>query len=309
MKAVLAVSGFVAGLVFAAAAPAEEMLRYETGDWIFTAPATLGTQADLELNGRQVQLCSDEIVALTGHRPPAPAKFTVQWVIDESVWYSAASAMGWVNSVPPSFRLVDDASRAFREDVVRRSVCFGPHEVTHVLTWPSFGGGGWANEGLATFTDFVYQSAAWRCCSPPPKLHLSCDETGYTDGFERRAYSDLSSFIVNFDMYRTAACFWVEAHRFGGLPAIRGILAGMRYQRPTTTGEFVMHHAGRVLNRDLRPIAARYGFEPAELEAGPTPRIPGCTLIGTGSGEVPGKDVARIDQGLDRVTGVERILP
>src|SRR3990172_8932903 len=99
-----------ARLVFAAAAPAEEMLRYETGDWIFTAPATLGTQADLELNGRQVQLCSDEIVALTGHRPPAPAKFTVQWVIDESVWYSAASAMGWVNSVPPSFRLVDDAS-------------------------------------------------------------------------------------------------------------------------------------------------------------------------------------------------------
>jgi RTX calcium-binding nonapeptide repeat (4 copies) len=143
----------------------------------------------------------------------------------------------------------------------------------------------------------------------------------------------------------------------GGLPAIRGVLASMRTQRPTTTGELVLHHANRVLHADLRPVLARYGFEPAELTARPVPAIPGCTLIGSAQRDAikgtsgadtvcglagndvvtggagrdvleggpgndvleardrrrdvvrggPGRDTARIDRGLDRVVGVERL--
>jgi hypothetical protein len=306
VKLVLAGVGAVFVLGLASVAPAQEFLRYETEDWIFTAPAALGTQADLELNGRQIQLCSDEIEALTGHRPPAPAKFTVQWVVSESVWYSGAGPTGWVNSVPPSFRLVDESTRPFREDVVRRGVCFGPHEVTHVLTWGSWGPG-WANEGFAEFTDRLYDSAAWKCCTEQPRLQQTCDETGYTVFGERHPYSDLSDFRIDFEHYSTAACFWIEVHARGGSPAIRGILAGMRYRRPATTAELVVHQVNRVLNVDLRPVLARYGFEPAELEAGPTPLIPGCTLIGMSTADViegpSGSDTICGLAGNDRLTG------
>ena len=302
----LLVVGIASALLIVSSAPAQEALRYETADWIFTAPASLGTQADLELTGRQVQLCHDEIELLTGYRPPRPEKFTVEWVISDTTWYSGARPTGWVNSVPPSYRLVSDTVRAVREDIVRRGACFGPHEVTHVLTFSS-PMPGWAFEGLATFTDFVYQSASWGCCSRPPKLLLSCDETGYTDGLERHAYSDLSPYTLDYDSYRTAACFWLEIHRLGGFPAIRGILAGLRHRRALTTGELVVHHAGRVLNRDLRPIAARYGFDQADLAAGPLSAIPGCTLIGTAAGEAivgtAGPDTICGLGGNDRLTG------
>lgn len=292
-------------LVVVSAAPAQEMLRYETKDWVFIAPPALGTQADLELNGRQVQLCHDEVVALTGHRPRTPAKFTVEWVIDEKTWYSRAGPSGWVNSVPSTFRLVDESSRSFREEIVRRGVCFGPHEVTHVLTaegWPP----AWANEGLATFTDRLYDNANWKCCTQPSP-NQTCDATGYWLHGQHYAYSDLSEFRIDFASYSTAACFWIEINRRAGLPAIRGILAGMRYQLPRTTGELVTHHANRVLNADLRPVVARYGFEPAELEAGPVPSIPGCTLIGMGVADAitgtPGPDTICGLGGADRLTG------
>lgn len=293
-------------LVLAASATAQQTLRYETKDWVLTAPATLGTQADLELNGRQLQLCHDQIVKLTGYRPPTPAKFTVEWVIDESTTGAWAGASGWVNHVPSTSRLVEDYSRSFREDLLRRGVCFGPHEVTHVLTsraWPP----AWANEGLATFTDQLYQRASWSCCSLPLDVSFRCEAAGYVDGLERKSYSDLSPFVVSWDTYRTASCFWSEVYARGGFPAVRGILAGLRRQPATTTGEFVLHHVNRVLSADLRPVVERYGFEPSELEAGPTPAIPGCTLIGMATGEVitgtTGSDTICGLGGNDRLAG------
>jgi hypothetical protein len=354
---VAAAIGIAVVLVLASAATAEEVLRYETEDWILTSPAAIVTQADLELVGQATQICSDEIELVIGHRATYPAKFTVDWVISDSEWYSRAGPTGFVNSVPASYRVVTDDTRPFWQDRVARRACFGPHEIAHVLTSQSWGQA-WANEGFATFTDRLYDSAEWKCCRAAPRLEQTCDESGYTVFGERHEYSDLSEFRIDFEHYSTAACFWIEAHELGGFPALRGILAGMRYRRPATTGELVVHHAGRVLNRDLRPIAQRYGFEPSELVAGPTPRIPGCTLIGTAASEAipgtngpdtvcglggndrlaggagadtvdggrgndtlssrdgrrdvvrggPGRDSARIDRGLDRVTGVERIL-
>ena len=109
------------------------------------------------------------------------------------------------------------------------------------------------------------RGAGLACCASPQTLDFSCDASGYVDGLEPHAYSDLSPFVVDFPSYMTAACFWREIYARGGFPAIRGILASMRSRRPLTTGEFVLHHVNRVLNRDLRPVAARYGFEPPGL--------------------------------------------
>ena len=358
MKAVLAGIGVFLALALTSPATAEDLLRVETEDWILTAPATLVTQQDLELVGTAIQICSDEIELLTGYRPPRPAKFTVVWVVHESVWYSGAGPEGWVNSVPATYRIVSDDARPFWRDRVARVACFGPHEVTHVLTWASWGIG-WPNEGFAQFTDRLYDSAAWKCCSMPLRLEQTCDETGFTVFGQRYPYSDLSeSWAIDLEHYSTAACFWIEVQKLGGFPALRGVLAGMRYRRPATTGELVLHHVNRVLHADVTPLVARYGFEPAELQAGPTPAIPGCTLIGMATRDViagtagpdvicglggndrltggggndtldggtgndtvnardgrrdvvsggPGRDVARIDRGLDRVRGVERIL-
>ncbi len=349
-----AVSALV-GAVGASAASQVDELRFETKDWIFVAPSVLGDQADLELNGRAVQICHDEIERLVGRRPRNVRKFTMTWAIDGGQ-VANAGRRGVTNHVPSAeWRLVDPGSRAFRAQIVAQGRCFGPHEITHVLTWESWGPP-WANEGLATFTDRLYEPE-WECCSAPIRSTQRCDEDGYTDGLASRAYSDLNPFRIDFQSYSTAACFWFEVHRLGGFPAIRGVLAGMRTRVPRTTGEFVAH-ANRVLNADLRPIAARYGFEASELAAPPIV-LPGCTLIGTAAGDVisgtrgsdtvcglagndrlaggsgrdildggagadvlnardgsrdvvrggPGRDAARIDRGLDRVSGVERLLP
>ena len=344
-------------LIVTSAAAAESDLRYETDDWIFTAPSSLGTTEDLALIGQLTQLCSDDIERLVGRRPTNVRKFTMSWIIDGRA-VAWAFSTGVENHVDAAFRIVSPNARQFVEDNLRRRLCFGPHEVTHVLTWES-SVPAWANEGLATFTDRLYAGPGWRCCASPQTLNFSCDASGYVDGLEPHAYSDLSPFVVDFPSYMTAACFWREIYARGGFPAIRGILASMRSRRPLTTGEFVLHHVNRVLNRDLRPVAARYGFEPSELAASPVPRIPGCTLIGMSTRDVipgtpgpdvvcglggndrltggpdadvldggagadtlnardgrrdvvrggPGKDSARVDRGLDRVSGVERLLP
>lgn len=357
MRLFLAFIALLAVASFPSSAPAEEILRYETADWILSAPATLVTQSDLELVGKATQICSNEIVHLTGFRPPQPAKFTVQWVVSDSTWYSGAGPTGFVNSVPATYQIVSDVVRPFWQDRVARGTCFGPHEITHVLTWPSWGQA-WANEGFAEFTDRLYDSAAWKCCSMPLRLEQTCDATGFTVFGRRYPYADLSDFRVDLEHYSTAACFWIEVHSVGGFPALRGILAGSRFRRPATTGELVVHQAGRVLNRDLRPLASRYGFDATDLAAGPMPTISGCTLIGMATADVivgtsgpdticglggndrlaggsgadvldggmgtdtlnardgrrdivrggPGTDTARIDGGLDRVSGVERIL-
>ena len=265
------------------AARAEEPLRFETDDWHFTAPAALGTQADLELNARQAQRCTDEVEKLIGYRPASPQRFTWTWTIGGGP-VSWATPTGVTSLVPSGeSRLVDPSRGASAKRIVASGVCFGPHEVTHVLTSESWGQA-WANEGFATFTDLLFDGT-WRCCGPPRMTRQSCDETGYTDGSVHRPYSDLSPFRVDFASYSTAACFWLEVYRRGGAPAIRGVLAGMRQHRPKTTGEFVLHHASRVLHVDLRPLAARYGFEPAELQAGPAPRFTGCTLIGSAAND------------------------
>jgi hypothetical protein len=321
----------------AAEAQAQDALRAETKDWIFTAPAAIVSASDLDLVARGTQLCHDEIVLLTGHRPASTAKFTWTWAIDGSRGAHAYPG-GVVGHVPSAaYRIVEDVARPFWQDRIARGTCFGPHEVTHVLTFPS-GMPAWAFEGLATFTDFLYSSAQWRCCGRPP-LSFSCDDGGYTDGLERHSYSDLSPFSIDYDSYRTASCAWLLAYRAGGFPAVRGILAGLRARPARSTAELVAHFA-RVLHRDVRPVFALYGFSAAEVGAEPAPAVSSCTLIGTARAETitgtrgpdticglagadlllardgrrdvvrggPGRDSARVDRGLDRVVGVERIL-
>jgi hypothetical protein len=65
---------FAGVLALSVSALAEDTLRAETEDWILTAPAELGTQADLDLNARGAQLCHDEIEKVIGHRPTNAAK-------------------------------------------------------------------------------------------------------------------------------------------------------------------------------------------------------------------------------------------
>jgi RTX calcium-binding nonapeptide repeat (4 copies) len=275
-----------AAALLAVAIPAsgEDVLRFETSDWVLTAPATLGSQADLELNGLQTQLCSSQIRVLVGRRPRNVEKFTMQWVVDGNPAGSYATPTGVVNHVPDtSWRLVFPESRTVRQQIVDSAICFGPHEVTHVLTWESFRLA-WANEGFATFTDRIYDGPSWSCCREPAPIQQTCDETGYgLPGGERHEYSDLSQFEIDFRYYSTAACFWIEVHELGGFPAIRGMLAGMRARPPETTAGLVAL-ASRVLNRDLRPLVARYGFEPSDLKAAPVV-LAGCTLIGSAQGE------------------------
>lgn len=296
-------------LALPSSAPAEEVLRYETRDWILTAPASIFSVADLELVGKATQICNDEIVLLTGYRPPRPVKFTVQWIIGSGP--SGAGSNGFVNFVPATYRIVSDNVRPFWEERVARGTCFGPHEVTHVLTWSSWGQA-WANEGFAEFTDRLYDSTEWECCTMPLRVEQTCDATGFTVFGQRYSYADLSDFRVDLEHYGTAACFWIEVQKVGGFPALRGILASMRYRRPATTGELVAHHVNRVLNADLRPIVARFGFEPHELEAGPTPAIPGCTLIGMATPDViagtAGTDVICGLGGNDRLTDRKSVV-
>jgi hypothetical protein len=289
-----------------AAGSAQEVVRTETEDWVLTAPSALVSQADLDLVARGVQLCHDEIVLLTGHRPRVPARFTMTWVVDGTRG-SGATPSGVVNHVPSTeFRVVDEAARPLWQDRAARSVCFGPHEVTHVLTFPS-GMPAWAFEGFATFTDYLYISSRWRCCGTPPPLAFSCYEAGYNDGSLRGTYSDLSPFHPDISSYRTAACAWITVYRVGGLPAIRGVLAGLRARPAASTAALVAHHFNRVLNADLRPVVALYGFEPTELAAGPAPRIAVCTRIGTAGSETiwgtPGQDTICGLGGNDRLVG------
>lgn len=258
---------------------ADAVLVFETEDWRFEAPDVLGTQADLELSGRQIQLCTDEVERLISHRPRNVARFTWRWSIGGGP-VSFASPVGVESRVPnESYRLIDPVSRPFRESIVARGACFGPHEVTHVLTWESWRLL-WANEGFATFTDWLYEGASWRY-GQPTQLRHDCDETGFTDGGERRPYSDLRRFAVTHEMYATAACFWLEVHRRGGFPALRRILMRTRAIRATTAGELVVHHVNSVLGIDFRQIAKRYGFTDDDLTAdgAPPPDPPPPSLL------------------------------
>ena len=281
----------------AAAAPAEE-LRVETRDWVFTLPSEIGTRAELELTARAIQICTDEMTKLVGHRPQNVAKFEWRWT-PGATRVSGAHSTGVITWFTPGFRLVDDVTRRFREDLVARGMCFGPHEITHVLTWQSWGQH-WANEGLATFTDNLYDSGAWRCCDAPTRSTMRCDAAGYTWGLERHAFSDLSPFTIDGPSYNSAGCFWWDVHRVGGFPAIRAILASMRGERPRTTGDFVVRHVNPILGANLRPLLLTLGFEPAELEATPR-RLPPqlCTRIGTA-----GRDVLTGTRGRDVLCGL-----
>jgi hypothetical protein len=271
MRRLAACLAAAAAVVLAAPAYGDGLLVAETEDWRFEAPDVLGSQADLELNARQIQLCTDDLERLLHHRPRNVERFTWRWVIGGGP-VSWASPLGVETHVPaPSYPLVDPAARAFREGVVARGVCFGPHEITHVMTWESWRLA-WPNEGFATFTDWLYQSASWRY-GQPLQTTYACDQSGWTDGFARRPYSDLRNFAVTYDMYATAACFWVEVHRHGGFPAIRRILMRLRSIHASTPGELVVHHVNPVLGLDFRPIARRYGFTDADLTAAGAPPL------------------------------------
>jgi len=281
----------------AAAGRAQE-LRVETRDWVLIAPDEVGSRADLELTARAAQICTDELIKLVGHRPRDVARFEMRWT-PGAVGGSGATSTGITNWYPPGFKLLDDATRRFREDLVARGVCFGPHEIAHVLTSQSWGQV-WANEGFATFTDGLYDSYAWRCCAAPTQSKLRCDAAGYSWALERHAFSDLSPFKLDIGSYNTAACFWWEVRRLGGFPAVRAVLASMRGERPRTTGEFVVRHVNPILGADLRPLLARLGFESGELEA-PARRLPPqlCTRIGTA-----GRDVLSGTRGRDVLCGL-----
>lgn len=270
--------------LFVSAVAAAADVTTQTEDWTFTAPDVLGTQADLELNARQVQLCTDEMKRLVAHRPLAGQRFQMRWVID-GLRVSHAEASGVVNHVPDAaWRLVDPAARSFRESVVAQRLCFGPHEITHVLTWESLWPLPWANEGFATFSDWLYKEN-WRCCgTTAPLTGLVCDEAGWSDGgLGRRPYSDLSPWDGAYPSYATAACLWLEVYRIGGVNAIRRVLARLRADAPFTTGELFVHHVNHVLGRDLRPLAIRSGFVDADLAAvGAPPADPPPTAIAAG---------------------------
>jgi hypothetical protein len=228
-------------------------LSFETEDWIFVAPSSLGTREDLELGAHMVQICTNEIKALIGHRPSNVPKFKMEWVIDGGQ-VSNAGPTGVVNHVPSAdWELVTEDSREFRETLVATNSCFGPHEITHVLTWESWGPA-WANEGFAEFTDRLYDGS-----------DFTCDGDGYASSGEHHPYADLSPFSYSTETYNTAACFWWEIQQIGGNPAIREILASMRADPPDSTKAFIVGHVNAVLATDLRPIAERYGFSVTEL--------------------------------------------
>jgi hypothetical protein len=273
----------VAVLTVPAVASAADITA-QTEDWAFVAPDVLGTQADLELNARQAQLCTDEMKRLIAHRPLPGRRFTMRWVIDGGR-VSHAETSGVVNHVPDaSWRLVDPAARAFRESIVAQGRCFGPHEITHVLTSESLWPLPWANEGFATFSDWLYKEN-WRCCgTTAPLTGVACDDGGWSDGGPgRRPYSDLSPWDGSYASYATAACLWLEIYRVGGHNAIRRILARLRADAPFTTAELIVHHVNHVLGRDLRPLMHRYGFVDAELTApGAPPPDPPPTAIAAG---------------------------
>jgi hypothetical protein len=250
----------MAALVTTPAALSADELRVETEDWVLTAPASLGTQDDLEFMGRDIQLCTDEIRQLVGHRPRNVAKFTVRWVVD-GLSVSYATAVGFETHVGDGYRILSPQARAFLEPRVARSLCFGPHEITHVMTWESWGMA-WPNEGFATFTDRLY-GREWRCCGDPGSF-FTCDETGYLDGLAHVPYTDLRRFSIDTQSYHTAACFWLEIYRRGGFRAIRKILAASRIERPRTPAALAAY-ANSVLRTDIRPVMMRYGLTASDL--------------------------------------------
>jgi hypothetical protein len=271
---------------------ADGVLAFETEDWRFESPAVLGSQADLELASRQIQLCTDELKRLLHYRPRNVERFTWRWIIDGG-HISYAFATGVETHVDESWRLVDPVTRSFKESIVARGACFGPHEETHVLTWESWRMA-WPNEGFATFTDWLYHSASWRYGDEPLRLPYECGETGWSFGQEHHPYSDLRRFAVTNEMYNTAACFWVEVYRRGGFPALRRILLRLRAYRAATPGELVVNHVNPVLGEDLRPIAKRYGFTDSDLAAAgaPPPDPPPPALVLTAPRPTPSRPSA-----------------
>src|SRR6266540_3120249 len=302
----LAALAVCAGTGATGARAAEPELTATTKDWVFRAPASLGSQADLELDAAAIQICSDEIHKLVGHRPPSPKKFTWTWVVsDAGPQFSSATRDGVVSLTHSDFRLVPDDQRQFRETIVRRGICLGPHEVTHVLTSDGWGTR-WATEGLAQLTDYLFRSADWRCCRAPQTQYFSCSETGYQEGPEFHLYADLSNFVVSPEMYDTAACFWLEVLDRSGLPAIRRALASLRVDPPLTSADLIVRNVSPAVGEDLRPIAKRYGFDDDELVARAhplAPASPDCRAGTTAAGEVRvgtiGRDQLRGTRGND----------
>jgi hypothetical protein len=300
-KRLLALLAALASLLLVATASAGPQralqdVTVETQDWILVAPASVAAREALEVYARGIQLCTDELVRMLDHRPRPGQKFLAQWIVHPTLQVSHAGPGGFVNYVPAGYVLDPPA---FTRDYVARGRCFGPHELTHVLTADSWGPA-WANEGFAQLTDHLFESASWQCCTMPLQLTFACEPGGYRDGPELVPYADLRGFAVDNRTYETAACFWLEVLQRGGFPAIRKTLGMMRARPPGSSAELVAY-VERVLGAELDPIVARYGFGASDL-AGPAGDIPAvpreidlAVAIGTAGATAATGVVSRLD--------------
>lgn len=259
----------VGGASSASSSPVQAEIVVETKDWEFHVPAWVtATRESVTAFATHVQNCTDLVRTWIGHRPRPGVKFTQRWVLTTGPQFSSASADGvthWVH---------DDAAVP-----ALPAACRGPHEVTHVLTSEAFGGPPILVEGIAQFSDRVFT----------PNDGISCTADGYAWNGTQYAYSDLRAWRVDVEHYNTAACLWFEIRSRGGDAAIRRVLASVRGDRPTTTGDLLVRNVNPALGQDLTEIVVRYGFTRAELtSAAPVraPVPPTCPAGETSDGEI-----------------------
>lgn len=241
----------------------------ETKDWVFQVPDWVSaTRASVTAFATHVQNCTDLVRAWIGHRPRPGVKFVQRWVLSTGPQFSSASPDGvthWVHS---------DATVP-----ALPAACRGPHEVTHVLTSEALGGPPILVEGIAEFSDRVFT----------PNDSIRCDDTGYDWNGSRYEYEDLRAWRVSIEHYNTAACLWFEIRARGGDAAIRRVLASVRADRPTTTGDLLVRNVNPALEADLSAVVVRYGFIGAELTSSAPPRAPAppaCPAGATKDGDV-----------------------
>lgn len=257
------------GTSFTPATGMQGEIVVETKDWVFQVPDWVSaTRESVTAFATHVQNCTDLVRTWIGHRPRPGVKFTQRWVLTTGPQFSSATAEGvthWVHS---------DATVP-----ALPAACRGPHEVTHVLTSEAFGGPPVLVEGIAQFSDRVF--------TPNDGIH--CDATGYAWSGNRYAYSDLRAWRVDVEHYNTAACLWFEIRSRGGDAAIRRVLASVRGDRPTTTGDLLVRNVNPALGQDLTEIVMRYGFTREDLTSATPPRAPvppTCPAGPTSDGEI-----------------------
>lgn len=258
------------GNVSSASAPsAQAEIVVETKDWVFQVPAWVSaTRESVAAFATHVQNCTDLVRTWIGHRPRPGVKFTQRWVLTTGPQFSSASPDGvthWVhdNATVPALP----------------AACRGPHEVTHVLTSEAFGGPPILVEGIAQFSDRVFT----------PNDGIYCTADGYAWHGTQYAYSDLRAWRIDVEHYNTASCLWFEIRSRGGDATIRRVLASVRGDRPTTTGDLLVRNVNPALGHDLTEVVMRYGFTREELTSAAPVRAPmpsTCPAGETSDGEI-----------------------